>query len=164
MPRSMQVALLLTIGSFLFGCSQPTGNSDQPRGAPAAPAGDSQQRFGEYVVHFSAQRTDMLTPAIASTYGIVRSKNRAMLNVAVIKDKEGTPGMPVRARVEAKATNLTGQLKTLQLREIREGDAVYYIGETSVADMETLLFDIQVSPQDSDKTFNVRFQQQFFTD
>ena len=53
------------------------------------------------------------------------------------------------------------------MREIREpGDveAIYYIGETQVANRETLIFDIAVIPEGKTNSSSVRFKRQFYTD
>jgi hypothetical protein len=49
------------------------------------------------------------------------------------------------------------------MRTITEGDAIYYIGETPVANRETLIFDITITPEGVDKSVDVRFKRQFFT-
>ena len=112
-------------------------------------------------MHFSAQLTDQLPADIAQIYNIVRSKNRAMLNVSVIEEGTGTP---VTAAVTVKTQNLTGQLKTVTMREIREQEAIYYIGETPVANRETLIFDISVVPEGKSSASDVRFKREFYTD
>ncbi|MGA7801512.1 MAG: DUF4426 domain-containing protein [Gammaproteobacteria bacterium] len=123
---------------------------------------DSSQDFGNYVVHFNALTTDMLSPTVAKQYGITRSGNRGMINVVVLKKVMGTPGQPVKAELRAMGTNLTGQIKDITLREIHEGNAIYYLGQFSVAHEETVNFDITVHPAGSDDTYHVRFRHQFF--
>ena len=44
--------------------------------------------FGDYVVHFNALSTADLPAEVARGYGITRSKNRAMLNVSIIRKEE----------------------------------------------------------------------------
>jgi len=78
------------------------------------------------VLHFNAISTDQLSPEVARAYNIVRSKNRALLNVSIIKDVDGGPGVSQAGTVTATAANLTGQIKNLALREIREDAAIYY--------------------------------------
>ena len=140
------------------------GPGDSAAVTPAPPAGATSSDIGDYVVHFSAQSTDQLTPEVAKAYNIVRSKNRAMLNVSIIRKADN---LPVSGDVSVKTVNLTGQLKSVTMRKIEEpGEilAIYYIGETAVANRETLVFDISVRPEGSDKTSDVRFKQQFYTD
>ena len=142
----------------LVSCGGPGSSATVPQ---AEPAGASSRDIGEHVVHFSAQLTDQLPADIAQIYNIVRSKNRAMLNVSVIEEGSGSP---VTAAVTVKTQNLTGQLKTVTMREIREQEAIYYIGETPVANRETLIFDISVVPEGKSSASDVRFKREFYTD
>ena len=119
------------------------------------------EAIGDHVVHFSAQTTDQLPPEVARAYNIVRSKNRAMLNVSVLRSSDN---VAVGANVAVKAVNLTGQLKNITMRQIDEQEAIYYIGEVAVANRETLIFDISVTPNGVDRPSEVRFKRQFFTD
>ena len=138
------------------------GGSNSPAKIPdAQPADATSARIGDFVVHFSAQSTDQLPPEVARAYDIVRSKNRAMLNVSVLRQSDNTA---VAATVTVKTVNLTGQLKNMTMRQINEQDAIYYIGEVPVANRETLMFDISVTPDGVDRSSNVRFQRQFYTD
>jgi len=150
--------LTLSLMTLLAACGGPGENATVPQ---AEPAGASFVDIGDHVVHFSAQSTDQLPPEVARAYSIVRSKNRAMLNVSVLED--GTD-RPVTAEVTVKTVNLTGQLKNVTMRKIEEGDAIYYIGETPVANQETLIFDITVRPEGVEEATNLRFKRQFYTD
>lgn len=149
--------LTLSLLTSLAACGGPGENATVPQ---AEPAGVSFVDIGDHVVHFSAQSTDQLPPEVARAYSIVRSKNRAMLNVSVLED--GTD-KAVTAEVTVKTVNLTGQLKNVTMRKIEEGDAIYYIGETPVANHEILIFDITVTPEGTDRPVDVRFKREFFT-
>ena len=125
--------------------------------------------FGDYVVHYNALTTDQILPSVARPYGILRSKSRALLNIAVQKKLMGTPVEAVEAEVNVTATNLNAQLKTVEMRPISsssgEGSkAIYYIGELPVANEETVKFNVSVTPAGSDQTHEFSFSQQFFTD
>jgi len=119
--------------------------------------------FGDYVVHYNAQATEMLPPEVARAYGIQRSANRAIVTVSVLRKAEGTIGEPVPATVTIEASNLTGQLKSVDTRQIQESGAIYYLGEIGVANQETLIFDISVQPEGSQQPFRIKFRQQFYT-
>jgi hypothetical protein len=121
------------------------------------------QEFGDHVVHFNAQSTTMLPPEVARAYGIQRSANRAMLNVAVQRKLPEGGSTPVSAAVSVDATNLLGQQKDVRIRELRDADAIYYIGEVTVANEEILSFTISVRPEGADAPYEVRFRQQFYT-
>lgn len=142
----------------LVACGGPGPNAEIPQ---AEPAGASSADIGEHVVHFSAQTTDQLQPEVARAYNIVRSPSRAMLNISVVRAADNKS---VEAKITVKTVNLTGQLKNVTMRQINEQDAVYYIGETPVANRETLVFDISVLPDGADAAADVRFKRQFYTD
>ena len=142
-------------------CGGPGDSASVPE---AQPAGATSADIGDYVVHFNAQSTDQLPPEVARAYNIVRSKNRAMLNVSIIRKSDNSP---VSGTVVVKTVNLTGQLKNVTMRKIEEpGEtkAIYFIGETAVANRETLIFDISVTPEGEDRMSEVRFKRQFYTD
>jgi len=122
------------------------------------------EEFGDYIVHYSAFTTDTLPRNIAKNYGIVRSKNRAMLNISVLRKVMGTAGQSVRASVDATATNLNGQLRQLKIRELNEQTAVYYIAETSISSEEVLTYKVSIVPEQESAPLDFQFQQQFFTD
>lgn len=158
-----RICLIATASALLGACGEGAG---EQRSAPQAQeiTRENFREFGEYVVHFNAQSTAALPPDVARAYGIQRSSGRAMLSVAVIRKQTGSIGEPVQAMVEVSAANLTGQLKGVRVREIREGEAIYYIGELPVANQETLIFDIGVRPEGVADPFSIRFRQQFYSD
>jgi hypothetical protein len=156
----MKVINALVVLSILFliiACGRPGGNATVPQ---AQPASASDIDIGDHIVHFSAQSTDQLPPDVARAYGIVRSKNRAMLNVSVIK--EGTT-IAVPADITVRTVNLAGQLKNVTMRKIEEQEAIYYIGETAVANHETLVFNISITPEGATVASDVRFTREFYT-
>jgi len=153
---------LLMVAAISTGC----GGSDPESSAsrPAAPqAAERSKDFGDYVLHYNALTTNQLPADVAKNFGIPRSKSRAMLNVVMIRKEVGTLGHSVKGTVTTKTTNLTGQLKNLELRPLTEGDAIYYIGSIQVADGEVLVFNIEATPEGSNTPMAVKFQQQFFT-
>jgi hypothetical protein len=156
-----RILISFSIAALLAACGGPGDSAKVPT---AQPAQATSSDIGEYIVHFSAQTTDQLSPDIARAYNIVRSKNRAMLNVSVIRKSDN---QSVQANVSVKTTNLTGQLKNITMRKIEEpGDtvAIYYIGETPVANRENLRFDISVKPEGQTTVSEVSFRREFFTD
>jgi hypothetical protein len=165
--RGTLTAVLL--GFLVTGC----GGGGEPQAPVVILSGDGSSEqgevtnskdFGDYVLHFNALTTDGITPEVARQYGITRSSNRALLNVSIVKKQDGGAGLPVAGSVTARAVNLTGQVKNLELRQIVDGDAVYYIGEVPVANRETLIFDISATPINESSRFDARFQQQFYTE
>jgi hypothetical protein len=156
---ALVIVFAMTIA--ISGCEQGTNQAVQK--SPAAEESNiSSKNFGAYELHFNAMSTDQLQPEIARAYNIARSKNRALLTVSILKSNGALSGDPVSGSVKVKAANLTGQIKNMTLRQIQDGDSIYYIGDTGVANGETLIFDIDAIPVDETDVYSVRFSRQFF--
>lgn len=163
-PNCIQSFAGLCLAVALAGCSPTPGDGESLRsGAPAAVSEELYYKdFGAYTLHYNAVSTDQISPEIARAYGITRSPNRAMINVSILRKNEGAAGTPVRGAVVAEVVNLTGQLKSVDMRQITEGEAVYYIGEVNVANAETLLVTISATPEGERRALSVRYKKQFF--
>lgn len=124
---------------------------------------ETSQTFGNFTVHYNAFNSDVLQPSMAEAYGIVRSKNRGMLTVSIIKKEPGSMGKPVRAAITASASNLTGQFRKFDIREIDEGSSIYYMSVFHVAHEEMLDFVLQIHPEGDTQSHTVKFRQKFYT-
>jgi len=123
------------------------------------------QQFGDYLVHYNALNSSLITPEVAKAYGIRRSDSRALINITVLKSVNDLPVNAVKAKVTASGRNLTGQTRNVDMREINDGDgAIYYIGELSVRNMETFSFTVVILPEGQNRPFNLKFKQQFYTE
>lgn len=119
---------------------------------------EQSKKIDGYTIYYSALPTTFLTAKVASDYNIKRSRNRAMINIAIRKE-----GKPVIAAVSATAVNLSKQLKKVFMRPIHDGQVVYYIGEVPVANRETLNFTVNITPENTNKNLKISFQEKFFT-
>ena len=132
-------------------------------GIPAAALAQTSETFGDYTVYYNAFTSDTLQPSVAKVYNITRSKNLGLLTVSIVKKSLSPLGTPVKAQVKAEATNLTGQLKSVEVREVDDGTAIYYLSEIYVTHKEVLDFTLSVTPEGESKPFVVKFRQQFYT-
>lgn len=121
--------------------------------------------FGEYIVNYNALTTDFLQPKTAKEHKIKRSKNRGMVNIAIQRKAEANQalGKPVTAKVTGYAKNLNGQTRNLSFDLIKEGNAIYYIDDFSVTHQEVVDFVLQIKPDGENKSYGLKFRQQFFT-
>jgi len=132
---------------------------------PTLSAADNAYDFGDYVVYYNAFTADTLPPQMASAYGIVRSKYKAVLNISVQKKQAiGTLPQPVNASVEVSAFNLAGQEKGLTSRRVVEGKAIYYISEFRISNEELVRFKVSLRPKGVVKPLEFDFQQKFYID
>jgi hypothetical protein len=119
------------------------------------------QKFGPLEIHYNALTTDELLPEVARSYKIERSKTRGLLTISVLKRNKMGAASPVPAKITVYVTNLSQQLASVEMREIREGTAIYYLGEFRVAPPDTLKFTATVDVAGEPKREMV-FNQQFF--
>ena len=131
--------------------------------AAVAPAAAEEFDAGSFVVHYVVIGTEQLTPEVADKYGIARSPHRALLNVSIVRKVPGTTGTPIPAMVQVSAVNQAGQYRPITMRRVDEPPSVYYLGEVTVADRETMSFELNVLVEGESTPVRLRLQQQFFT-
>ncbi|HOV56568.1 MAG TPA: DUF4426 domain-containing protein [Rhodanobacteraceae bacterium] len=132
--------------------------------APERGQAEQFQRFGDVVVHYNALSSDQLPPEVAKTYGFARSSRKGLLNIAVQREAGSAPARAIAARVEARASNLMGQRIPVSVREVRDGEAIYYLGEFAVAGTDTLRFEVDVTPEGATAPLKLRFSKDYVTD
>ncbi len=112
-----------------------------------------------YQFHYNVFNSSMLTPEIATQYGIERSKTLGVINISVLKST-----VPMNALVLGEARNPIAQLTTLKFKKITEETAIYYIATFNFADTEQLDFKISVVPDGKTSASKFEFKQQMFVD
>lgn len=118
------------------------------------------ERFDQYELHRSVVYTTFLTPEIAAEYGIARGDFKAILTLSVRDVSVGeTAGRPMAITGETWDLIQGG---TLDLKEIREGAATYYIAEFEFIDREWRFFEFDFQPQGSDRTYHYKFKTQLW--
>ncbi|MEX3774380.1 DUF4426 domain-containing protein [Pseudomonas sp. MYb118] len=116
---------------------------------------DRQEQFGDVTVHYNTFNSTYLTPDIAKSAELIRSKNQGVINVSVLKD-----GKPLMANVTGTVKDLTSQSVPLSFKQITEQGAIYYIAQYPVPQQETRTFEIKV--QTGDKINTLNFNQELF--
>ena len=120
---------------------------------------EQKQMLGPYEAHYVVVQSTFFNEEVAGKYGIVRGRDRALMNLSFL-DESLTP---VAVRLNGISKNLLSQEVDLEFREVREGDAIYYLAEVRHTDRETLRFRIQVTTPDGEER-ELTFQQQMFWD
>lgn len=115
--------------------------------------------FGNYELHYIVLNTTEIPVKIAEQYDLTRSGKRAFINLSVLQKTDDGYGKPVPASITANQRSLIGQVVPIDLREIREGTAIYYIGNFQIINRETLWFDLELSLEDG-TDFEFSFDQQ----
>lgn len=125
----------------------------------AAANAEQMQKLGDWDVHYIAFPSTFLTSDIASDYDIDRSKYLGIINISVL-DSETLKAQAVTMTVTAR--NLLGNIRELDVREIREQNAIYYIAEVPHRNEET--YRIKVTISSGNQTQELKFQQKFYVD
>jgi len=110
--------------------------------------------FDDIEVHYVVVNTLFLEPDVAKQYGVVRAKDRAIVNLSVL----GADGKALLADVSGVAVNLLSQQGPLAFSTIREGESIYYIAPIRYTDQDVLRFRIAVKVPDREP-MNLEFQQ-----
>ena len=135
--------------------------SASPPASTVSSSGDASQeavaRAGDVTVRASAVPTLSLSPEIATRYGIERNEDSVLLLVMV---RRGTEESAVGARIQATATDLRGRPRPIEMRELRMGELLDYVGVVEADLPDTLRFDVQVTRNDGG-TSNLQFTRDF---
>ena len=122
------------------------------------------ENFGAYRVRYNALPTEQLLSDVAQAYGIVRSQQLGLVNIAVQRSADGDASAPIRATLNGTATSLSGQRVELKFREIAEDGAVYYIAQFPISAPDTYRFDISITPESATSPYALKFSQDFVAD
>ena len=128
---------------------------------PFAASSQNRQEFGTVVAHYSALSTERLLPEMAKQYGIARSRDRGLVNIAL--ERSGTTDS-VRAAVSGSATAISGEKKEIRFRELVEDGTVSYIGEFALSAPDTYSFTIAILPENATSPYTLKFTQDFVRD
>lgn len=129
---------------------------------PFAVQAEQAQKFGDVEIHYNALSTNDLAPEVARNYKLTRSKSRGLLTISVLKKNSMGASFPVPAEVKVNAITVYNQLVSVDMREIKEGSAIYYLGEYGIVPTESLKFSISVKPEGSAQPYSFEYQQSFY--
>ncbi|MBB1439457.1 DUF4426 domain-containing protein [Shewanella sp. SG41-4] len=119
-------------------------------------------QVGHFDIHYMALSSTFITPQIAKTYGIERSGYNGLVNITVLNTNlEGNPAIPVE--ISGIANNLIDARITLDFKEIREGNSIYYIAEVPYRDDQEVNFTIAIKHGNQLNT-SLNFKQKFYVD
>lgn len=120
---------------------------------------------GDYQIHHSVFPSNVLNPEVAAVYKIKRSGYRAVVNITPQKIMSDGSIVGVKAGITGSARNLIGNTKTLEFREIIEGDVVYYIANFSFSNEESFRFNIELTPDDNpSEIIPMTFTKKFYSE
>ena len=125
--------------------------------AMAADAIDANRKkdFGDITVHYNTVTSSFLPAETAQKVGVVRSKEKGLINVTVIKGVS-----PVAAQVTGTVKDLGGKSEILTFKQIEEKSGISYLAPYSVTQREYKTFTINV--ETGGKAHGFQFNQELF--
>ena len=113
------------------------------------------KEFGDITVRYNTFTSSFLQPETAQAVGVVRSKNKGLINVSVFKGVT-----PVAAQVTGTIKDLSGRSEILTFKQITEKGAIYYLAPYNVPQQEVRVFTINV--ETGGKAHGFQFNQELF--
>ncbi|GAA3933141.1 DUF4426 domain-containing protein [Luteimonas lutimaris] len=151
-----RAASALVLVAALAGC----GASPPPSAHQAQAPEEAMTRVGDVLVRANVLPTTIIGEAVATQYGVERDPGTVMLLVGVRRDADGgETALP--ARVTATAADLLGKRQQLQMREVRSGEFIDYVGTARVIAPDTLRFVVTATPEGG-SPMELRFNRDFF--
>ena len=125
--------------------------------AMAADAIDANRKkdFGDITVHYNTFTSSFLPPETPQKVGVVRSKEKGLINVTVIKGES-----PVAAQVTGTIKDLGGKSEILTFKQIEEKGGISYLAPYTVTQREYKTFTINV--ETGGKAHGFSFNQELF--
>lgn len=114
-------------------------------------------RFAGHEVHYIIIPTTFLESEIATKYDVARARNRALINVSILDANK----QAVTGAVSGSSSNLLGQTQYFEFRQVREGDAIYYLAELLHSDQELHRVTLEVA-LDTGQKDQIKFNQKMY--
>ena len=113
------------------------------------------KEFGDITVRYNTFTSSFLQPETAQKVGVVRSKEKGLINVTVIKGVT-----PVAAQVTGTIKDLGGKSEILSFKQVAEKGGISYLAPYSVTQREYKTFTINV--ETGGKAHGFQFNQELF--
>ncbi|MGK0500665.1 MAG: hypothetical protein ACJAYG_002318 [Oceanicoccus sp.] len=122
---------------------------------------ESTKTFGDYDVHYNVLNATFISSEVAKAYGIVRGKNRALINVAVRERLPKGQTKAVKANITGSSSDLIHSA-ALEFQEIVEQQAVYYIAELKFNNKELRTFTINIQADPAVAPYTLKFSKTLY--
>ena len=120
-------------------------------------------KSGDYDIHYSVVNTSFLTPQVAESYRIVRSKSKALVTIAVLKRDAKGVMHNVSAVVKGDVFDLI-QRTALTFSEVREQPAIYYLAQIDIQHTIPVYFTVMVQPDPNNEPIKLTFKKTLYVD
>jgi hypothetical protein len=126
-----------------------------------ASSAQQSERFDQYELHYSVLNSTFIDPEVAATYGLKRGQRDGLLNIAVREHRPDGTVVTLPMQVSGRTWDLISE-QPLTLTEIREEDAVYYIGSFRFINREWRFFELDFTPAGAERSYSFTFKRQMY--
>lgn len=126
-------------------------------------AQETVKKIEGFEVHYSVFNSSFVSEKVAKAYGLVRGKDKAIVNIAILK-KQSDGSMK---NIEAKVTGYHSDLihkKTLSFKKIQEEHAIYYLAQVAFNHKEKIYFKIDAAVDGRATPIHLDFQKTLYVD
>jgi hypothetical protein len=120
---------------------------------------EQKKQLGNWDVHYIAFNSTFLTPEVARAANLSRNKSNAIINISVL-DRQSQQAQQVV--ISGIARNLLGQQRELTFREVKDGEAIYYIAVMPFRNEEQFRFSLDIRQGNQRQQLN--FEQKLYTE
>ena len=135
--------------------------------AYAEAASQGVEKFEHYEVHYSIFNSSLLSPKIATHYGLTRGDDKALVNIVVLPNQATSTqssALGIAVILSGSYRNLMQQGWPLNFQTITEGDAIYYLAEFDFDHREQLNFEVHVKSVTDQYANSLKFSHQLYQD
>ena len=120
------------------------------------------ERFGPYELHYNVVNSTVIEAEVAAQYGIARGRRRAIVNFSLREHLDTGDAVSRAMNLEGESWDLTGQRVNFDFLEVREGPAIYYIGQFKFLNREWRHFSLEFQPEGSEQSYTFEYKQQMY--
>ncbi|OYW94908.1 MAG: hypothetical protein B7Z18_04285 [Alishewanella sp. 32-51-5] len=120
---------------------------------------EQKKTLGNWDIHYIAFNSTFLTPDVARAANLSRNKTNAIINISVLDSQSQQAQQVVISGI---ARNLLGQQRELTFREIKDGDAIYYIAVMPFRNEEQFRFSLDI--RQGNQRQQLSFDQKLYTE
>lgn len=119
--------------------------------------------FDNYEVHYSVFNSSFLTPEVAESYNIVRSKSQALMNISVLEKLPDGSKRSTSAIVTGEQYDLIRH-EPLKFSEIKEQETRYYLSSFEITNKTTIYFTVYIQLAPNHEPYKLQFNKLLYKD
>lgn len=123
-----------------------------------------EKRVDEYIIYYNAFNSSFLQPEVAKNYKIPRTGTTGVLNVSIHKANDENRPDAISANVQGRARNQISQYEDLAFREIKEGNAIYYLADFQFRPQEEIDLKFTIRIPGRSEPIEIELDKKFYKD